>query len=64
MSAYKGAVVFVAGVHYPVKDDHADLDRPLRWDPATGNYRDAEPDEQLHNDAHHQGDAELEVGGE
>jgi hypothetical protein len=72
MNAYKGKVVFVDGVHYPAteaekvegEDDrlHADLARPLRWD--DGGYRDAEPDEPLHNDTHHASDLELPVGGE
>lgn len=64
MSAYKGAVVFVDGVHYPASDDGADLSRPLRWIDDSGGYRDAEPGEDLHNDAHHASDLELEVGGE
>jgi hypothetical protein len=61
--SYKGDVVFVDGVHYPVgKDGHADLSRPLRWE--DDGYRDAEKDEPLHNDVNHVRDAELEVGGE
>jgi hypothetical protein len=69
---YDGPVVFVEGVHYPAtqvesvegEDDrvHADITRPLRWD--NGSYRDATGDEPLHNDANHQADLELEVGGE
>lgn len=62
MAKYKGPVVFVNGVHYPATDDGHDATRPLRWD--DGGYRDAEPDEPLHNDAHHASDLELEVGGE
>lgn len=63
MSRYKGDVVFVEGVHYPVgKDGHADMARPLRWD--KDGYRDAEKDEPLHNDTHHTGDLDLQVGGE
>lgn len=63
MGTYKGAVVFVAGVHYPVnKDGDADTSRPLRAD-GTG-YRDAEKGETLHNDTHHSADLDLEVGGE
>lgn len=57
MSKYKGDVVFVDGVHYPSKDGAADLSRPLRWE--DGGYRDAEKDEPLHNDVHHQRDAEV-----
>lgn len=59
---YKGAVAFVDGVHYPVKDDHADLSRPLRFE--NGKYRDAEDGEPLHNDVNHTSELELEVGGE
>jgi len=62
MGKYKGPVVFVNGVHYPAKDDHADLERPLRWE--DGGYRDAESGEMLHNDANFAADVELEVGGE
>lgn len=61
--AYKGDVVFVEGVHYPVGGDgHADLSRPLRWE--DGSYRDAEDGEPLHNDVNHQREVELEMGGE
>lgn len=59
---YKGDVVFVDGVHYPVKGEGADLSRPLRWE--DGAYRDAEEGEPLHNDTHHAADLELAVGGE
>lgn len=62
MGKYTGKVVFIEGVHYPVKDDHADLKRPLRW--ADGSYRDAENDEPLHNDTHHERDAGLAPGSE
>ncbi len=62
MAAYKGSVVFVEGVHYPVKDDAADLSRPLRWE--NGRYRDALDGEPLHNDANHGVELELPVGGE
>jgi hypothetical protein len=64
MASHKGPVVFIEGVHYPVKGDHADLKRPLRWDPETKAFRDAEKDEPLHNDVHHAQDLELEIGGE
>lgn len=61
---YNGAVAFVDGVHYPVKKGEANLERPLRWDPDSGSYRDAESDEPLHNDVHRQNELALEVGGE
>lgn len=64
MAVYKGPVVFVDGVHYPAKDEGADLTRPLRWIEGDGGYRDAEDGDPLHNDTHHIGDLELEVGGE
>lgn len=64
MANYDGPVVFVDGVHYPVKGDGADMKRPLRWNPETGGYRDAETDEPLHNDTHHAQDLTLEPGGE
>ncbi len=64
MAKYKGPVVFVAGVHYPVKDGEADLSRPLRIDADSSDYRDAEADEPLHNDMNHAADLELDVGGE
>ncbi len=65
MAKYKGAVVFVEGVHYPVgKDGEVDLDRPLRIDADTADYRDADEDEPLHNDQNHAQDLDLEVGGE
>ncbi len=73
MTEYDGTVVFVDGVHYPATvieevegEDprvHADLTRPLRWVEGS-TYRDAEEGEPLHNDAHHEADAELEPGGE
>lgn len=53
-------VVFVDGVHYPINDDGtADLNRPLRWNPETHDYRDAEEGEPLHNDVHHQREVEI-----
>lgn len=65
MAKHKGAVVFREGVHYAVDaEGHADLSRPLRWDPDAGGYRDAEDGEPLHNDTHHAVDLELEIGGE
>lgn len=61
--SYDGAVVFVAGVHYPVdEDDNIDYERPLRWD--DGSYRDADEGEPLHNDVHHANELVLEPGGE
>ena len=62
MADYDGPVGFVDGVHYPVKDDHVDLTRPLRWE--DGHYRDAQDGEPLHNDVFGSGDAELEPGSE
>lgn len=60
---YDGPVVFVEGVHYPIDaEGHADLTKPLRWTP--DGYRDAQPDEPLHNDTFHASMSELEVGGE
>jgi hypothetical protein len=60
---YKGDVVFVDGVHYPVGDDgHADTTRPLRW--TADGYRDAEEGEPLHNETFHATELELPVGGE
>ncbi len=64
MTKYKGEVGFVDGVHYPVKDDHVDLSRPLRRDEDSDAYRDAEDGETLHNDAHHAADLDLDAGGE
>lgn len=56
---YDGVVVFRDGVHYAVDDDgHADLDRPLRFE--DGAYRDAGPDEPLHNDTHGQRDVSID----
>jgi hypothetical protein len=60
---YEGDVVFREGVHYPIEDDQVNLKRPLRVADG-GGWRDAEPDEPLHNDTHHQNDLTLEVGGE
>jgi hypothetical protein len=64
MAKYKGPVAFVDGVHYPAKDGHYDESRPLRIDPDSNDYRDAEDGEALHNDTNHAADLELEVGGE
>lgn len=61
---YSGPVVFREGVHYPVAaDGTADLSRPLRW-VAGSSYRDAADGETLHNDAHHQQFASIEIGGD
>jgi hypothetical protein len=60
---HKGGVVFVEGVHYAIdKDGNANKDKPLRWE--GGDFRDAEPDEQLHNDAYGGTDTTLEPGSE
>ncbi len=73
MTDYKGPVVFVEGVHYPAtvvekvegEDDrlHADLNRPLRIN-LDGTYRDALPEEELHNDMNHEQDLEMYPGSE
>lgn len=70
--------MFVDGVHYPAtevdengnEDENGnkpvgpDLSRPLRWDVETSGYRDADDDETLHNDTHHQAEVEVAPGGE
>lgn len=73
MADYTGPVVFVEGVHYPatviehIEDEedrtHADLTRPLRVNP-DGTYRDALPEEELHNDMNHQNEVEMYPGSE
>lgn len=60
---YTGPVVFINGVHYPATDDGADLKRPLRWEAGT-EYRDAEKDEDTHNDIHHEAHSTLAPGSE
>jgi hypothetical protein len=64
MAEYEGDVVFREGVHYPIRDDEADLSRPLRRNAANTGWRDAEDGEPLHNDTFHQSAVELAVGGE
>ena len=50
---YKGPVVFVEGIHYPVrKDGHADLRRGLRITDE-GTWRFASKNEPLHNETVH-----------
>jgi hypothetical protein len=64
-TTYVGPVGFGSdGVHYPLdQDGRLDLERPLRWVEGT-TYRDAAPDEALHNDTHHVAHLELDPGGE
>ncbi len=61
--SYDGPVVFRDGVHYAVdKEGNANLKKPLRFE--DGGYRAAVEGDPLHNDAHHENDMTLEVGGE